>query len=67
LNLWPLARDLRAEGQGGEAAGKETVMKTMRKWAMGMVAVVFSVGVLADAAMAEGYIVGDNGMMFATG
>jgi hypothetical protein len=54
LNLWPLAR---------EAAGKETVMKTMRKWAMGVVAVVFSVGVLADGAMAEGYIVGDNGVI----
>jgi hypothetical protein len=63
LNLWPLARDLRAEGQGGEAAGKETVMKTMGKWAMGVAAVVFSVGVLADGAMAEGYIVGDNGVI----
>lgn len=38
-------------------------MKTMRKWAMGVVAVVFSVGALADGAMAEGYIVGDNGVI----
>lgn len=33
-------------------------MKTMRKWAMGVVAVAFSVG-----ALAEGYIAGANGVI----
>jgi len=36
-------------------------MKTMQKWAIGAVAVVFSMGLLASGAAAEGYIVGDNG------
>jgi hypothetical protein len=38
-------------------------MKTMGKWVMGVVAVAFSVGALADGAMAEGYIVGSNGVI----
>jgi hypothetical protein len=38
-------------------------MKTIRKWTMGVVAVAFSVGALADGAMAEGYIVGANGVI----
>lgn len=38
-------------------------MKTMQKWAMGAVAVVFSMGLLAGGAAAEGYIVGDNGVI----
>lgn len=38
-------------------------MKAMGKWAMGAVAMVFSMEILANPVQAAGFIVGDNGVV----